>query len=365
MYGALLTDLSRAFDCLPTKLLVTKLNAYGVDSKSCMMIANYFCGRKQRVKLAHTVGNWMDVIKGAPQGSLMGPFTYNIHSNDLLYAIMKMCYVYNYADDNTIGCSGKYPQEVQMKLENVSNVMLKWFDENMMKANPEKFQYIIFNRNKKDGVNVINVNNVVIESSPVVKLLGVHVDYNLSFNYHIHEICRKAGLKLNVLARVSRILDSDSSTKMLLFNSCIISQFNFCPIVWHYCCRGDMLKMERMQYRALKYVFCDYNASYTELRQRSKKKLLYENRLNYILYEVLKCVRKLNPSYLHKMFSIKSNVYNIRGKQKLQQPVYNIVKCGKNRFSYHGANYGIFYQIYSGRKKCMLILKICLKGGKV
>ena len=79
-----------------------------------------------------------------------------------------------------------------MKLENVSNVMLKLFDENMMKANPEKFQYIIFNRNKKDDVNVINVNNV-IESSPVVKLLGVHVDYNVSFNYHIHEICRKAG----------------------------------------------------------------------------------------------------------------------------------------------------------------------------
>ena len=115
-----------------------------------------------------------------------------------------------------------------------------YHDENMMKANPDKFQYIIFNRNKKDDVNVINVNKVVIESSPVVKLLEVHVDYNLSFNYHIHEICRKAGLKLNVLARVSRILDTD--TKMLkLFNSFIISQFNFCPIVWHYCCRGDML----------------------------------------------------------------------------------------------------------------------------
>ena len=45
MYGALLTDLSRAFDCLPPKLLVTKLNTYGVDSRSCMMIANNFCGR--------------------------------------------------------------------------------------------------------------------------------------------------------------------------------------------------------------------------------------------------------------------------------------------------------------------------------
>ena len=69
--------------------------------------------------------------------------------------------------------------------------------------------------------------------------------------------------------------------------------------------KGGYVKNERIQYRALKYVFCDYNASYTELRQRSKKKLLYENRLNYILYEVFKCFRKLNPSYLHKMFIIK------------------------------------------------------------
>jgi hypothetical protein len=48
------TYLSRAFDCLPPKLLISKLNAYGVDAKSCMMLANYFLGRKQRVKLAHT-----------------------------------------------------------------------------------------------------------------------------------------------------------------------------------------------------------------------------------------------------------------------------------------------------------------------
>ena len=62
---------------------------------------------------------------------------------------MKMCDVYNYADDNTIGCSGKDPQEVQMKLENVSNVMLKWFDENMMKANPEKISILFLTEIRK------------------------------------------------------------------------------------------------------------------------------------------------------------------------------------------------------------------------
>ena len=59
-----------------------------------MMIANYMCGRKQQVKLAHTVGIWVEVVKCAPPGPIMGPFTYNIHSNDLLYAIIKMCDIY-------------------------------------------------------------------------------------------------------------------------------------------------------------------------------------------------------------------------------------------------------------------------------
>jgi len=49
--GALTTDLSKAFDCLPHKLVITKLSAYGMDKNSFMMIASYFQGRKQRVSV--------------------------------------------------------------------------------------------------------------------------------------------------------------------------------------------------------------------------------------------------------------------------------------------------------------------------
>jgi hypothetical protein len=194
-----------------------------------MMLANNFLGRKQRVKLAHTRSDWKGIVKGAPQGSLMGPFTYNVHTNDLLLLIMLICDVFNYADDNTVGCSGENVEDVRKQLEIVSNVMINWFNENMMKVNPEKFQYIVFGKNiKADDVHVINVNNAVIESKSVVKLLGVNIDCALSFNNHISEICTKAGRKLNVLARLSHILNYQ--TKMLLFNAFIISQFNFCPV---------------------------------------------------------------------------------------------------------------------------------------
>ena len=199
--------------------------------------------------------------------------------------------------------------------------MIKWFEENMMKVNPDKFQYIVFSKNVKTSyVHVINVNNVSIESQPVVKLLGINIDCTLSFSTHISEICSKAGRKLNVLARLSSTLDYE--TKMLLFNYFIISQFNYCPAVWHYCRRGDMVKMEKIQYRSLKYVHRDFKASYTKLRSCSNKNLLYENRIMTILCEVYRCIMKLNPMYLHELFIIAQNIYNTRGKIKLEQPSY-------------------------------------------
>ena len=104
---ALLTDLSKAFDCIPYKLLISKLHAYGVDRNACLIILSYFTKRKQRVKLGDSMSDWRYISKGAPRGSLFGPFMYNVFSNDLLFVLNNLydISVYNYADDTTITCS--------------------------------------------------------------------------------------------------------------------------------------------------------------------------------------------------------------------------------------------------------------------
>ena len=53
--GAILTDLSKAFDCLPHCLLISKLLAYGVNEKSCNLIISYFSDRLQRIKSGDNV----------------------------------------------------------------------------------------------------------------------------------------------------------------------------------------------------------------------------------------------------------------------------------------------------------------------
>ena len=276
----------------------------------------------------------MEISKGSPQGSLMGPMAYNIHSNDLFYFIMNLCDVFNYADDNTVGCIGDTMNDVKQKLENVSRIMFNWFDVNHMKANPSKFQYIVFQHSSIDTVmNMINVNGVSIESQSCVKLLGVHIDNQLKFSRHISELCAKAGRKMNVIARLSNLLRNDS--KMLLYNSFVMSHLSYCPIIWHYSSRSDMLKLEKLQYRALKYIDRDFTASYAMLRKRYDKPLLYVSRLRSIVYEVFKCIQGINPSYLNVLFSMKEHKYNTRH-SNLNLPKYNYVKHGKNSFRYNG-----------------------------
>ncbi|XP_021359082.1 uncharacterized protein LOC110454067 [Mizuhopecten yessoensis] len=64
--GAILMDLSKAFDCFPHNLLLGKLQAYGLGKSSIGFISSYLSGRKQQVRLRPETSKWTDVKKGPP-----------------------------------------------------------------------------------------------------------------------------------------------------------------------------------------------------------------------------------------------------------------------------------------------------------
>ncbi len=334
---AVLTDLSKAFDCLPHRLLVAKMHFYGVSDNSCKLIMSYFSNRKQRVKLCNNTvkSEWLDIFKGSPQGSVFGPFSYNMFSNDLLELLSEYVNIYNYADDNTISCNGLSIAEAKEKMSIGLDVMIDWFHNNGLKANPEKFQLIFFGRNCNSENEELIFKNNTINGKNTVKLLGVHIDQKLEFTVHVSEICRKAGYKLNVLQRISRNLNIQGS--LILMHSFILSFFNFCSIAWHFCNISSSRKIEKIQARALKIIYKEYNVSYEELRTLSCIPLVYVQRLRRILDEIYKCYHKINPSYLHSLIEPKENVDFLRNSNILTIPRFNTVTYGINSFTYQGA----------------------------
>ena len=80
--GAVLMDLSKAFDCIPHDLLIAKLSAYGFDENSLALIYSYLKRRPQSVRINNTYSSFQNIVSGVPQGSILGLF--NFYINDLL-----------------------------------------------------------------------------------------------------------------------------------------------------------------------------------------------------------------------------------------------------------------------------------------
>ena len=82
-------DLSKAYDCIPHDLIIAKFEAYGFDNICLKLFYNYFSNRNQRVKIGSAIKEWIDILTGIPQGSILGPLIFNIFINNLIMFIEK------------------------------------------------------------------------------------------------------------------------------------------------------------------------------------------------------------------------------------------------------------------------------------
>ena len=125
--GAVLMDLSKAFDCIPHDLLISKLR----------LIYSYLKSRKQCVKINSTYNDYNEIISGVPQGSILGPVFFNLSINDLFFFIEKAS-MHNFADDNTLSSAwGETVSKLIDTLESESNIAIDWFTKNEMIINPD------------------------------------------------------------------------------------------------------------------------------------------------------------------------------------------------------------------------------------
>ena len=201
-----------------------------------------------------------------------------------------------------------------------------------MKANPDKFQAICLGKKANENITSFHISNTDIQCEDNVTLLGVNIDFLLKFDSHVTDICKKASKQLAVLKRIGKFLTKQG--RMIIYNSFILSNFNYCPVVWHFCGKNSTAKMEKIQERALRFVTEDYDSSISDILVNTKSKLLHVSRLNAIANEAFKILNKESPEYLHNLLSFKPSTYNSRRENQVTIPQVNTTGYGIKSFRF-------------------------------
>lgn len=321
--GAVLMDLSKAFDTINHDLLIAKLHAYGFSESSLLFIHSYLKNRFQRTRINSSFSEWLPLQVGVPQGSILGPPFFNYSINDLFWFIIQssLC---NFADDNTLYACENSLEDVKQTLLTNLVIVNNWFYENYLAINLKKYQYIVLGHHDESLI----FNHLKIACKSSVVLLGVTIDSRLNFHSHVKNICNKASRKLNVLQRISSFLTP--KMKRFLFNSFILSQFSYCPLVWMFCGKVANNRINRIHERCLRIIQDDINGSYDEPLSLCNVKNIHIINLQNLMKEVYKFLNGLSPLYMNEIFSVRENRYNLR--------CFNLIRRPTCRTTYYGLN---------------------------
>ena len=324
-------DLSKAFDCVNHGLLIAKLSAYGLNVDALQLIRSYLSNRQQRVKINSSFSDWKEIKIGVPQGSVLGPLLFNVFVNDIFWFShrTKIC---NYADDTTIFACHPDLDTIIKQLEEDSSVLVKWFSDNFLKLNDDQCHLMILG--DKSTETTISIGNSRINESDYEKLLGVTFDKKLSFKKHVEDLSKKANQKLHALARLSNYIDPIKSE--ILMNSFIMSQFNYCPLVWMFHDRATNSKLNRIHERALRLVCKDSEPELEKLKE--KYGTFHQHNLQLLMIEIFKTKNNLNPTFMKNIFTERNIPYSLRSENHLRLPKVKTTTHGIENIQYRGCH---------------------------
>ena len=139
--GAMLTDLSKAFNCIVHDLLIAKLAAYGFSNTALRYVYSYLNNLKQRVRINNTYSNYQKIISGVPRGSILVPVFFHLLVNDLFLFVSDVS-LHNFANYNTLSAFAETILKLIDILQPRSEIVFDWFKNNKMIVNPDEFQAI-------------------------------------------------------------------------------------------------------------------------------------------------------------------------------------------------------------------------------
>ena len=126
-------------------------------------------------------------------------------------------------------------------------------------------------------------------------------------------------------------------TRKILANSFIISNFNYCALVWYFSTAKQLQKIEKIQERVLRFLHDDYMSDYLMLLNASGSVSMEVRRMRYLGVEIYKTLNDLNPGYMKDIFQVQQSAYSTRRPCNMKVPRVNQTTFGSRSILYEGA----------------------------
>ena len=234
--GGIFCDLQKAFDCVNHKILLDKLEFYGIEGKFRTLIESYLTSRHQRVALGNITDSnnsskW-DVIKcGVPQGSILGPLFILFYINALPKILNKDNNMVPFVDDTSIIITDTNKLDFNISINQTFQGTNTWFNVNLLTLNFNKTQYLEFRTKNYYNVNTqINYDQKCITNATEIKFLGLIIDDTLSWKQHVEQVISKMSTACYALRNIKHVVSLD--TLKVIYFTHIHSILSYGIIFW-------------------------------------------------------------------------------------------------------------------------------------
>lgn len=251
-----LLDHSKAFDTVNHDILLSKLRRffYFTDT-ACNLISSYLSNRSQCVVLNDRKSRSLNVLRGVPQGSILGPLLFTLYINDLPH-VPETCSIQMYADDVQLYASTK---TVDMstcitKINNDLKSVYEWASNNCLDLNPSKSKLIVIGKNQSLQYNVeLRISDNVIQRVESSSNLGLTINTKLTWTNHIN---RASGKVYGMLRNLWNVRTCTTfNIRMMLAKTYLLPTLLYGCEVFAYCDYNDSRTLNVAYNNIARYVF--------------------------------------------------------------------------------------------------------------
>ena len=197
----LLLDQSKAYDLVPHHILLGKMKILGYNQKTLDTLESYLKERKQYTQIEHIDSSTLLVgNKSVTQGSTLSCIfylifildipqsTHQIVHDPISYRNCKMPDIATFVDDNYLIIK-KTNKSLQEHVNDTMTTLKQWMDSNQLALNGDKTTIMVLTKNQRTKMDFqVNIQGKNIKHTPKVKILGMILDENLTWDKHVTSI---------------------------------------------------------------------------------------------------------------------------------------------------------------------------------